>query len=63
MNDLLDAIRTNSDTQTMMLELLVSKAFEDGHVGQPQQPSFTNVPVQAEKWFTRLQPIDLQKRG
>ena len=63
MNDLLDAIRSNSDTQTRMLELLVSKAFEDDYIGQPRQPSFTNVLVQAEKRSARLQPIDLEKRG
>ena len=62
MNDLLNAIRSNNDTQTRMLELWVSKAFEDGHIDQPRQPSFTNVPVQAEKTSAQLQPIDLDKK-
>ncbi|XP_048427893.1 uncharacterized protein LOC125468079 [Pyrus x bretschneideri] len=32
-------------------------------VGQPWQPSFTNVPVQAKKGSAWLQPIDLERRG
>ncbi|XP_068344143.1 uncharacterized protein [Pyrus communis] len=62
MNDLLEAIRNNNDTQTKILELLVSKAFEDGQVGQPRQLS-TNVPIQAERGSARPQPITLDKRG
>ena len=62
MNDLLEAIRSNNDTQTRMLELLVSKAFEDGQVGPPRQLS-TNVPIPAERGFARPQPITLERRG
>ena len=62
MNDLVDAIRSNSDTQTRMLELLVSKAFEDGQVGQPRQLP-TNVPIPAERGSVRPQPVPLERRG
>ncbi|XP_068344173.1 uncharacterized protein [Pyrus communis] len=62
MNNLLKAIQSNGDTQTRSLELLVNKAFEDGHVGQPRQLPFKNVLLQAEIGSARLQPIDLEKR-
>ncbi|KAM2405023.1 hypothetical protein ACFXTH_032286 [Malus domestica] len=63
MNSLLDVIRSNGDTYTRLCELLVSKAFEDGPVGQLRQFPFRSSSPQVETGSSWLKIIELEKKG
>ncbi|KAM1181346.1 hypothetical protein EV1_020015 [Malus domestica] len=63
MNRLLEVIQSNGEIQTQLLELIVSKVFEEKPVDQAQQLPLKDNSLQVEVVSIRPKTIDLEKRG